>query len=142
MSAVEAAMQSRLYYLGVAGVAIMLAALLTPPWVAATQRRFALAAPLMVAVLTYAIVSHGCATSFAVRSVAISAVAREAVSAVAALDLPRERCHIVFLDVEPAPEWNIYVSMDSIIKATSPDLDRVAHCWFEANYATWFHLLA
>lgn len=142
MSAVEAAMQSRLYYLGVGGVAIVFAAVLTPFWGEATQRRLALAVPLMLATLTWAIVARDGAGAFAARSVAISAVAREAVVAVGALDLPRERCHVVFLDVEPAPEWSIYVSMDSVIKATSPDLERVAHCWFEANYATWFHLFA
>jgi len=142
MSAVEAAMQSRLYYLGVAGVAMLLAAMLVPTRAATSRGRLAFAVPLAAIVLVYATVARDGAVAFAARSVDISAVAREAVSAVSALDLPARRCHVVFLDVDPAPEWSIYVSMDSIVKATSPDLGRVAHCWFEGNYPTWFHLLA
>lgn len=143
MSAVEAAMQSRLYYLGIAGVAMLLAALLAPVWTAASPRaRLAFAAPLALAAGVFALVSHDDARAFARRSVAISAVARAAVAEVAALDLTATHCHVVFLGVEPAPEWSFYVSMDSIVKALSPDLGHVEHCWFDADYATYFHLLA
>jgi hypothetical protein len=143
VSAVEAAMQSRLYYLGAAGAAMLIAALLAPAW-ARPASRWPLAAwvPLLLAALVFGSVSHRHARAFAQRSAEIAKVAHEAVAAVAALDLPASRCHVVFLGVEPAPEWSIYVSMDSVLKALSPDLGRVAHCWFDADYPTFFHLLA
>ncbi|MEO7755779.1 MAG: hypothetical protein ABIS07_04330, partial [Dokdonella sp.] len=50
-------------------------------------------------------------------------------------------CHVVFVDVDPAPEWSVYVSMDSIVKALSPDLARVRQCYFHSNYVTYFHLI-
>ncbi|MFW5927262.1 MAG: hypothetical protein ACOCSR_04345, partial [Wenzhouxiangella sp.] len=50
-------------------------------------------------------------------------------------------CHALFLDVPTPPEWEIYVSMDSVIKALHPDLDEVGHCFFHADYHTFFHLL-
>lgn len=142
VSAIEIAMQSRLYYLGIAGLVIALAAILTPVWfVAAPRLRACLLAPLALAVIVFAGVSHQNASAFAQRSVEISAVARAAVAAVGQLDLPASRCQVVFLGVEPAPEWSLYVSMDSVVKALNPDLDRVKHCYFHSDYATYFYLL-
>ena len=143
VSVIETAMQSRLYYLGIAGLVVALAATLAPIWAASALRwRAAMLAPLALAAITFACVSHQSASAFAQRSVEISAVARAADAAVERLDLPQSRCHVVFLGVEPAPEWSIYVSMDSIIKALSPDLDHVKHCYFHADYVTYFYLLA
>lgn len=143
MSAVEAAMQSRLYYLSLAGTAALLAALLAQCWQAAMSYwRVALVVPLAAAVIALGSVSHTDARAFARRSVQISGVARAAIEAVDRLDLPPSRCHVVFLGVEPAPEWSIFVSMDSVMKALSPDLARVAHCYFHTDYVTYFHLLA
>ena len=99
-------------------------------------------APLALAVIAFACVSHQSARAFAQRSVEISAVARTAVAAVEQLNLPASHCQVAFLGVEPAPEWSVYVSMDSIIKALSPRLDRVKHCTFHTDYVTYFYLLA
>jgi hypothetical protein len=140
-SAVEAAMQSRLYYISLAGLALLAAAL------AECCRRNRVAhAVLMVAIAVavsgLAAASHRAADEFARRSLAISAPAHAAVAAVAALDVPGGNCHVVFTGVDPPPEWGLFVSMDSVVKAMSPGLGRVAHCWFHADYPTWFHLLA
>src|SRR5688500_3686238 len=141
-SAVEVAMQSRLYYLGVAGLAVLCAALLA--WIGRTPsvpvRMLALAA-LLPLIATWALASHRAADAFARRSVAIAQIAHAAVDAVAALDLPPTHCHVVLLGVVQAPEWGGYVSMDSVLKASSPDPARIAHCWFHAEDMTWFHLL-
>lgn len=141
-SAIDAAMQSRLYYLGLAGVAIALAA----GFDALHERvgpklRVALVAPLLVGAFAFASVSHDIAGAFAARSVDIARVAREAVAAVDEQALPASPCHVVFLGVEPPPEWSIYVSMDSVVKALSADPERVKHCWFHADYVTYFHLM-
>lgn len=142
VSVIETAMQSRLYYLGIAGLAIALAAFLAPLWSGTAPRlRACIVAPLVLAVIVFACVSHQNARTFAQRSVEISAVARAAVAAVDKLDLPASRCQVVFVGIEPAPEWGLYVSMDSVVKALDPDLDRVRHCYFHSDYVTYFYLL-
>lgn len=142
-SVIEAAMQSRLYYLGIAGIVLALAVGLNALWErVGSGLHAALAAPLLLGVLVFGWVSHGMAGAFAARSFDIARVARETVTAVDAQALPLSRCHVVFLGVEPPPEWSIYVSMDSVVKALSDDPGRVGHCWFHADYVTYFHLMA
>lgn len=141
MSAVEAAMQSRLFYLALTGIGLLVAALLHPLFQSrqAWSSRSAGAA-LLGLIATSALVSHAHAVRFAQRSAEIGTVAQQAVAAVSTLDLPNERCHVMFVDVPTPPEWEIYVAMDSIIKAIHPDLDRVGHCFFHADHRTFFHL--
>lgn len=142
VSVIETAMQSRLYYLGLAGGMCLLAAVLAVILSVTTRkvRVMSLVALGLVASVFAWVAQHN-AQAFALRAVDISTVARQAIVAVGKLDLPKTDCHVVFLDVEPAPEWSIYVSMDSIVKALSPDLARVQHCYFHANYVTYFYLL-
>jgi|GEM_PF-633404 len=139
-SAVEAAMQSRLYYLGLTGVAMLLAMLLER----ARTRRLpgaALATIATALVVAFGLGAHRDAGAIAQRSRDNARVAHAAVEAVDALALPAASCHVVFLGVEPAPEWGAYVSMDSVVKALDTDLARVAPCWFHANTPTWFFLV-
>lgn len=142
-TAVEVAMQSRLYYLGVAGLAVLCGALLAWIWrmPSALPRVLALAA-LLPLIATWALASHRMADAFALRSIEIAKVAHAAVDGVAALELPPTHCHVVLLGVVQASEWGGYVSMDSVLKALSPDPMRIAHCWFHAEDMSWFHLLA
>ena len=143
VSAVEAAMQSRLYYLGTAGLAVLCGAVLAWIWSAPSMQARALA---IVALLPWlgvsALASHRVADAFALRSVEIAKVAHAAVDGVAALELPPSRCHVVLLGIEQAPEWGGYVSIDSVLKALSPEPARIAHCWFHSEDITWFHLLS
>lgn len=143
VSAVEVAMQSRLYHLGVAGLAVLCAALLAWIWraPAVVPRRLAVAA-MSILLLASARASHRAADAFAQRSTAIARVAHAALDGVARLDLPPTHCHVVLLGFGQAPEWGGYVSADSVLKALAPDPARVAHCWFHSEAVTWFHLLA
>jgi len=139
VSAIETAMQSRLYYLGIAGIAMMLGGVFgTLHERAGRQLRFAMSFSLACAAVAFAVAAHLAAHAFATRSVANSAIAREAVAAVAGLELPPERCHVAFLDMEFPSEWSIFVSADSIVKALAPDLNRVKHCWFHSNSPIYF----
>jgi hypothetical protein len=134
-SAIEAAMQSRLYYLGLAGAALLLGA-----WLASLRGvAHALAcASVALALGVFGVASHSAAEAFAQRSVAISGIARAAVDAVDAA-APALPCRFLFLGVEQAPEWGGFVSMDSIVKALAQRKD-VAHCWIHADAPTYFHL--
>lgn len=143
VSAVETAMQSRLHYLGIAGIAALLAALLSVVLTDARRGiRVATLAGMGLCVLALGSASRGMARAFAERSVAISAVARDAVDAVEGLSLPEPPCHVVFIGIEPPSEWGPYVSMDSIIKALGHDLGRIGHCHFHSNVVTYFNLQA
>ena len=75
------------------------------------------------------------------RSIAIGALARKATAAVAASRLPLERCKIAFQGIEPPPEWDVYVSMDEVVKALSPDVSAVSRCLVTDNYGTFVYLL-
>lgn len=141
-SAIEAGMQSRLYYLEIAGATMIAAALLEPFWRSQEKIKYAFAAALTIVVPTIAWASHEDATEYSKRSIEISAVARSAVAAIEPLPLSSSPCHIVFLGYAPPPEWSIVVSMDSIVKALVPDIKKVKHCWIHSDVRTSFHLQA
>jgi len=135
-SAIEAAMQSRLYYLGIAGLVLLLGALLAPLH---GRVRAGACACVALALVVFGIASHSASREFAQRSVRISDIARAAVRAVDALPHQGGACRIFFLGVEQAPEWGGFVAMDSIVKALA-DRDDLAYCWIHADTPTYFHL--
>ncbi len=139
-SAVEAAMQSRLYYLQIVGIVIVVATLLQPIWESRQTIRRLVAASFVLMVTTLACASHSDASAFANRSTEIAGMAREAVAAVTSLQPPAMQCHIVFLGYEPPPEWSIVVSMDSIVKGIAPNLGQLRHCWIHSDVRTSFHV--
>lgn len=143
MSAIEAGMQSRLYYLQLLGAAIILAPVLG--YVYTCRRnwvRRSMTAGLVVALTVFATASYQDASAFAQRSSAIAVPARAAVAAVAPMTSPNAACHVAFLDYAPPPEWDVFVSMDAVVKALTPDLRRVRYCWFYSDVKTWVHLQA
>ncbi len=135
-SVIEAAMQSRLYYLGIAGAALLLGALLSS---LRGDARGIASVVSVLALIVFGSASHSAARQFAQRSVQISDIARAAVSAVDAVPRADGPCRIFFLGVEQAPEWGGFVSMDSIVKALAERGD-VARCWIHADAPTYFHL--
>lgn len=135
-SAIEAAMQSRLYYLGIAGAALLLGALLSS---LRAPARVVACVCVALALAAFGSVSHSSARQFAQRSVQISGIARAAVNAVDALPRAEGPCRIFFLGVEEAPEWGGFVSMDSIVKALDGH-DDIRRCWIHADAPTYFHL--
>ncbi len=144
ISAVEAAMQSRLYFMSLAGLC-MLAALLLDRILSSEQRlrQSALLLGSAVTVLMFAAGSYQQARSFAEISHRNAGLARQAMAIAATIDWPSsEPCHLVLDDITPPPEWSIYVSMDSVIKALYPDLEAIDHCFIHANYPTFYHLIA
>lgn len=142
VSAVETAMQARLYYMSLAGAALALSALLGGVWEGASGRwRQGAAVALIGLLLVFAGAARQSAEAYRARSVEIARTARAAVQAVSRHSLPRQHCRIYFIGVRHAPEWDIFVSMDSIIKALSPDVGKVAHCLVGSDGVTFMHLL-
>jgi len=141
MSAVEVAMQSRLYYLGLAGVALVVAALLRRIGDMGPRARLAGAAAVLLPIVFWAMRSHEVSRAFADIALRNAEVAHEAADAMARMDVSGRACHVVFVGVPQPAEWGGFVSMDSVVKALSPDPERFAHCWIHADYPTWFHLM-
>lgn len=140
VSAVEAVMQSRLYYFSIGGLAVVFAAGVGFVWTDAPIRRALLTVALAVPLAAFAWVSRQTAAAFAETTRASRAMA-EAVSAAVDRAATGTPCRIVVLGVEPPPEWSVYVSIDSIAKALGADPDRVGRCFVEANYVTYFNLM-
>jgi hypothetical protein len=142
-SAVEFAMQARLYYLSFAGIALVVSIFAAAAWPAFPS--FEWRATLMFAIGSCAVILASVAwrtvDAYRARSVAIGQIAREAVAALNARELPAGDCNVYLLGIRPPPEWEIYVAMDSVVKALSPDLGKVAHCLVHTDYETFIYLL-
>ena len=143
ISAVEAAMQARLYYMSLAGIAILVAVFLSILQARAPHRlgRVGLRIAMGCVVAMIANIGWHTVDDYRVRTKAIGTVAHAAVAALARYELPAQGCRVYFLGVRHAPEWGIYVSMDSIVKALSPDLGRVRHCLIHSETPTFVYLL-
>ncbi len=141
--AVEAAMQSRLYYMNMAGLAVIVGLLLQRalgPLRKARNTGILMAASVLITALAHGARDHAAAYAELTRSNA--RLAHDAVARTININWPPPPCHLVFQGIEPPPEWGIYVSMDSIIKALHPDLDALDHCFIHANYPTFYHFLS
>jgi hypothetical protein len=140
-SAVEAAMQSRLYYVSLGGLAMLFAGGIAHAWNTQVARTL-LTIVLAVSVAAFGWVSHDAAVAFATTTAASRPLA-EAVAAAVDRVAPASgsRCRIVVLGVQPPPEWSIYVSIDSITKALTADPARVGGCYIESDYVTYFNLM-
>ncbi len=137
-SAVEAAMQSRLYYLGMVGLAVLLGALLAA---CRGRLRHLAGAATLLALVALGSAGQRAVREFAQRSVDNARSAHAAVAAVAALPLVTTPCRIVFVGAPQPAEWGGFVSMDGIVKALAADRAAIARCWiFEDGRPTWFHL--
>jgi hypothetical protein len=145
ISAVEVAMQSRLYYLSIVGVVIFFAVVLGAAsgrlQVEVLRLRAAIALSLILIVATFGSAAYRTTTDYGLRSSEIGQLAHTAVASIAGVNLPAQNCHVYFLDVQPPPEWSIYVSMDAIVKALEPDLNRVQDCLFHNEYPTYFYFV-
>jgi hypothetical protein len=145
ISAVEVAMQSRLYYLSTVGAALFLAVVFSAIWdrLEANQSRWraTVVLPLVLTIAAFGSAAYRTSTDYALRSSETGELARAVVASIAAVDLPAHDCHVYFLDFQPPPEWSIYVSMDAVVKALAPDLHRVQDCLFHNEYPTYFYFV-
>jgi hypothetical protein len=142
MSWVEFAMQARLYYVTAAGLAIVAAIALDRIWNIPHNAGRRVLLTTSCAVCAVAVLAGWQAVNgYRKRSLEIGALARDATAAVAASHLPLDRCKIAFQNIEPPREWDVYVSMDEVVKALSPDVSAVSRCLITDNYGTFVYLL-
>jgi hypothetical protein len=100
ISAVEVAMQSRLYYLSIVGAAIFFAVVLSVALarlqVEASRLRAAAMLSLILMVATFGSAAYRTTTDYGLRSSEIGQLARAAVASIAGVDLPAQNCHGLF----------------------------------------------
>lgn len=140
-SAVEAAMQSRLYYLSIGGFVIMLSVGIRQVLAQAEALRVPVIGLLTLGACVLGLASRDTASAYAARTAMPRTLAEAAAAAVDRLSLPATHCHVVLLGVEPPAEWSIYVSMDSVVKALSAKLETVDRCFIHSSYVTYFYLM-
>ncbi len=136
MSAVGLGMQARLYYTGCVGLTLMLALLVDA--IAPTPRR-TITVGVFVLAAAAGVATHRLAQAHAQRSAVIAKQAVAVVDYIASHPLPTQRCRVVILGYQPAPEWMIVTPLDSVIKAIAPDLTKVAACLFANEHRTYIH---
>ena len=141
VSAVEAAMQSRLYYLSIGGFAILLSVLVGRALLASERLGWPVIAMLCIAVSVFGVAAREEAVGYAARTAASKPLAEAAVAAVDRLVLPARRCHVFLLGVDPPAEWSIYVSMDAVVKALTRQPQQVDRCFIHSDYVTYFRLM-
>jgi hypothetical protein len=141
VSAVEAAMQSRLYYLSIGGAAILLSLLVHRVLAASDALKVPMIAMLALGASVFGWASRESAIDYASRTTLPKAMAEAATAAVDKLDLPTTHCHVVLLGADPPVEWSIYVSMDAVVKALSANLHAVDRCFIHSDYVTYFNLM-
>ncbi len=141
-TAVEAAMQSRLYFMSLVGLSLLLAsALAFIVHIRSNILTMAAGMATLILLLVFAITSYRHAAEFAQQSRANARLAHKAVNTVLQLDLPTQQCQLLLAGAEPPADWSIYVSMDSIVKALHPRLDQIDHCFIHAEYPTFYHFV-
>jgi hypothetical protein len=141
VSAVETAMQSRLYYPSIGGAAILLSVLVHRVLSASAALKFPTIGMLAFAAGLFGWVSRESAIEYASRTTLPRTMAQAAAAAVDMLDLPETHCHIVLLGAEPPVEWSIYVSMDAVVKALTANPHKVDRCFIHSDYVTYFNLM-
>jgi hypothetical protein len=143
ISSVEAAMQSRLYFMSLAGLSLLIGWLLNQrlsSWKTLRGLGSLLACILLICTLGLASREHS--TRFAEISSDNAGLARQALDIAQAYNWPETSpCHLVIEGAELPPEWDVFVSMDSMVKALYPDLGAIDHCFIHADYPTFFHLI-
>lgn len=140
MSAVEAAMQSRLYNLCIGGLVAMAAVVLRRALARAPAWRIPVLGVVALGVVALGWTSRVTSSAYASVTAAPRPMAEAAAAAVDAIDGSAGPCHVVLLGAEPPPEWSIYVSMDAVVKALS---QRAAtdRCFIHSDYPTFFNLM-
>lgn len=145
VSAVEVAMQSRLYYLGAIAVTIVVAVMLGAAWEMPLAKpswpRGAAVVALVAGIAVFATAARSTTRDYGLRSRETGRLAQAVVAAVAERTFAERSCHVYFLDFQPPPEWGVYVSTDAIVKALHPDLARIRDCLFHNEYPTYFYLV-
>lgn len=127
---------ARHFYVSLAGFLIVLAALLAPLSTSQRWRGWLALAALGLLVPWFA-ASQNLAGVQRTQTQQVETMVRAANAAISQLDLPAKGCQIYLLDTN---EWSLGWVSDEAIKATAPDLERIAGCFIQTEHTPWYHI--
>lgn len=132
--------ESRLFYISFAGLIVALALATAVPDDAAdapvaNRVNLFVGAGLAALIVAWTWASHAIAHDWASRTRAEAAPLQAVDAAIAKLDLPLRRCQIYLLGATAIR--GLADSSDAMVKATTPDLDRVRHCLIQTERTPW-----
>ena len=134
---IESVVNSRYFYASLAGFLIVLAALLTPLLMRALWSRKVLLSALALMMVPWLSTSQSLAHRYRNETRQQQALVQAANRAIAALEVPARGCQIYLLGTSNEPFGWI---SDEAIKATHPQLERIAHCLIQTEHTPWYHI--
>ena len=135
-SVVETVVNTRYFYTSLAGFLIALAALVSPMAASKLGRQWLGVAALGLLIPWFA-GSQALARAHSKETQRIEAIVKAANAAIGTLDLPEKGCQIYLLDTT---EWSLGWISDEAIKATFPNLERIAGCLIQTEHTPWYHI--
>ena len=133
---VDTVVNTRLFYTSLAGLLIALAALLVPLTESIKGRRW-LAVMTMALLVPWFSASQNLARRHRIQTQNVESVVTSANAAIAKLELPSKGCQIYLLDIDA---WSFKWISDEAVKATYPDLPRIAGCLVQTEHTPWYHI--
>lgn len=135
-SIVDTVLNARHFYTSLAGFLIVLGALLTPLCTNKHGRRLLVLSACGLLVPWFA-ASQDLARGHRIGTQHVEVLVKAANLAIDQLDVPARGCQIYLLDTEA---WSFGWISDEAIKATVPNLKRVAACLIQTEHTPWYHI--
>ncbi len=134
---IEAVVNARYFYVSLAGFLIALAALLAPLLTRLPWTRAVLLSALALLMLPWLSTSQSLAHRYRNETQQQEAVIQAANRAIGTIEIPVRGCQIYLLGTS---SWSFGWISDEAIKATYPNLDRIAHCLIQTEHTPWYHI--
>ena len=136
-SAIEVVVNSRYFYVSLAGFMLVLAALLTPLLVRKPSTRTILLLAIALLMPPWLSTSQNFAHRFRAETQIQEALVEAANRAIGMMEIPASACQIYLLGT--ASKAFGWIS-DEAIKATNNDLERIASCLIQTEHTPWYHI--
>lgn len=136
-SAIEAVVNSRYFYVSLAGFVVVVAVLLTPLLVRKPSTRTILLLSIALLMPTWLSTSQNFAHRFRDETQHQEALVQAANRAIGAMEIPARGCQIYLLG---AANKSFGWISDEAVKATNNDLERIAGCLIQTEHTPWYHI--
>jgi hypothetical protein len=135
--AINTVVSSRYFYSSLAGFLIAMAALLTPFCLARRWARVGAMIAISMLVVAWLPASQAAARRYRIETETQREIVDSAIHAMDKMDIPPSGCQIFLLDTN---NWSFAWISDEAIKATTPNLQRIAGCLIQTEYTPWYHI--
>jgi hypothetical protein len=136
-NAINTVVSSRYFYSSLAGFLIAMAALLTPYCLARRWARLGAMVAISMLIVVWLPASQAAARRYRIETQAQREIVDSAIQAMDRMDIPPSGCQVYLLDTN---NWSFAWISDEAIKATTPNLQRIAGCLIQTEYTPWYHI--